>query len=143
MELNGWNGKQTAESLNISASKVSRSLALLDLPADVQQRVIDGELAARAAYEVSKLSNAKVQSRVANDTTNGQLTHDQARAMVKQRKGKSSAKSRGFKQAFFAEDGIKVSVSAPRKVTYDDVAEALRQAVEEVQHYIDQGRTVL
>lgn len=143
MELNGWNGKQTAEALHISPSKVSRSLALLDLPKDVQQRVIDGELAARSAYEVSKLSDAKVQSRTTNDAVNGQFTHAKAKALVKQRKGKPSAKCRGFKQSFFAEDGIKVTVSAGKKVTYHDVAEALRQAAEEVQHYINQGRTVL
>lgn len=143
MEMNGWNGKQTAEALNISPSKVSRSLALLDLPKDVQQRVIDGELAARSAYEVSKLPNTKVQSRVANDVANGQLTHAKAKALVKQRKGKPTAKCRGFKQSFFADEGIKVTVSASKKISYDDVAEALRQAIEEVQHYIDQGRAVL
>ena len=39
--------KQVAEALHIPASKVSRSLALLDLPPEVQARVSSGQLAAR------------------------------------------------------------------------------------------------
>jgi ParB family chromosome partitioning protein len=42
MDLNNWNGKQIAEALQIPASKVSRSLALLDLPAEYQQQVDTG-----------------------------------------------------------------------------------------------------
>jgi ParB family chromosome partitioning protein len=141
MELNGWNGKQTAEALNISASKVSRSLALLDLPKDVQQRVIDGELAARSAYEVSKLPNDTAQRKLAEKTTAEKLTHAQTKAAVTQRKGKPQAKQRGFKQTFFADEGLKITVTASKKVTYDEVELALSQALDEVRHYIDQGRT--
>lgn len=140
MELNGWNGKQTAEALNISPSKVSRSLALLDLPKDVQQRVIDGELAARSAYEVSKLPNEASQRDLAAKTADEKLTHAETKAAVTQRRGKPSPKPRGFKQTFFADDGFRVAVTAPRKVTYDEVELALTQALEEVRHYIDQDR---
>ncbi len=45
-----------------------------------------------------------------------------------------------LQQTFFADNGIKIAVSTPKKVTFDDVAEALTQATEEVRHYIDQGR---
>ena len=48
MELHGWNGKQVAESLHIPPSTVSRALALLDLPDDIQNKVDAGELAARS-----------------------------------------------------------------------------------------------
>jgi ParB family chromosome partitioning protein len=140
MELNGWNGKQTAEALNVSASKVSRSLALLDLPADVQQRVIDGELAARSAYEVSKLPDEVSQRKLASKNVDDKLSHAQTKAAVTQRKGNPLSKQRGFKQTFFADDGFKVTVTAPRKVTYDEVELAISQALDEVRHYIDQDR---
>jgi ParB family chromosome partitioning protein len=54
MELNEWNGKQVADALRIPASKVTRVLALLDLPPDVQKSVEAGELAARTAYETPR-----------------------------------------------------------------------------------------
>lgn len=52
MELRDWNGKQVAASLHIPASTVSRALALLDLPEDIQGRVDSGDIAARSAYEI-------------------------------------------------------------------------------------------
>lgn len=65
MELNGWNGKQLAQSLHIAESNVSRSLALLDLPEDVQRQVDSGELAARSAYELSRLPSEEQQRTLA------------------------------------------------------------------------------
>jgi ParB family chromosome partitioning protein len=143
MELNKWNGKQVAEALNVSTSKVSRALALLDLPEDVQRRVNDGHLAARSAYELSRLPNESTQRQLADKATSGKLTHAQAKTAVKQLKGKASSKKRGFKQTFFADNGVRITASAPSKITYDAVEIALDQALEEVRHYIAQGRTVL
>ena len=139
MEVNNWNGKQVAEALRVPASTVSRALALLDLPADVQQRVDSGQLAARSAYELSKLPNESAQRNLATQAASGKLTHKQAVAAVKQQKGKATMK-RGFKQTFFADNGFRVTVSASSKTTYDDVELALSQALDEVRHYISQGR---
>jgi ParB family chromosome partitioning protein len=143
MDLNGWNGKQVAEALNVSASKVSRALTLLDLPVDVQQRVNDGQLAARSAYELTKLATESAQRDLADQAKDGKLSHAKAVLAVKQRKGKPGVKTRGFKQSFLADNGIKITASAPRKVTYADVEVALSQAIEEVRHYIEQDRKVL
>lgn len=141
MELNDWNGKQVAEALHVSQAKVSRALALLDLPESIQASVNEGTLAARSAYELSKLPREETQAAIAGQGTED-LTHKKIHAAVKQRKGKPKG-SRGFKQTFFADHGIKVTVQAPKKITYDQVEIALRQATEEVQHYLDQGRTAL
>ena len=143
MDLNKWNGKQVAEALNVSTSKVSRALALLDLPKDVQQRINDGQLAARSAYELTKLPNESAQRELVDQAKDGRLSHAKAASAVKQRKGKLGVKTRGFKQSFFADNGIKIAASASRKVTYTDVEVALSQAIEEVRHYIEQDRKVL
>lgn len=143
MELHNWNGKQVAESLNVPASTVSRALALLDLPQDVQDCVDDGQLAPRSAYELSKLPDASVQRELAQKAVEGKLTHDQAAQAVKKRSRKAEAKKRGFKQSFFADGGIKITASAHKKVTYEEVEVALKQALDEVRHYIDQGRNTL
>jgi len=139
MEINGWNGKQVAEALHVSPSKVSRALALLDLPADVQQKVDSGELAARSAYEISKLP-AEIQQEIATATK--QLTATKAQAAVRQRRGKSAPKQRGFKQTFLSENGLKVLVKSSAKTSYPEVEQALRDALDEVRHYIDQGRQI-
>ena len=76
--LNHWTGKQVAEKLRIPASQVSRALALLRLPDDLQQRIDAGEIPARAAYELSKLEDVSEQRRLADRAATGNLTHQDA-----------------------------------------------------------------
>ncbi len=142
MELHGWNGKQVAESLHVQTSTVSRALSLLDLPDDIQRKVDSGELAARSAYELSKLPNESTQRELAQEATAGAFPYAKTAAAVAQRKGKPAAKKRGFKQTFFADNGIRITATTPKKITYHDVEQAMHQALDEIRHYIAQGRTV-
>lgn len=137
MELNNWNGKQVAEALRVTTSRVSRSLALLDLPAEIQQQVDAGTLPKSSAYEISKLDNSEQQAKLATQAASGELSHSQTVKQIKQRRGKKSAKPRsGIHQVFFSENDLKVTVTAPTKVNYHEVELALVQALEEVQHRI-------
>lgn len=136
MELNDWNGKQVAESLHIAPSKVSRSLMLLDLPEDIQRQVNEGVIAARSAYELSKLRNDKARRQLAEKAADG-MTQKQTANAVRQRLGKSKAKPRKTKLTFDAADGWTVIVSANKKGSYHEVEQALRQVLDEVRHRID------
>lgn len=135
MRLKNWNGKQVAEALHIPASKVSRSLALLDLPPEVQQRVSSGQLAARSAYELSKLPDAQSQISVAEQVATGKLTHRDTAKKVRhvRRKAKPKRKPGGAKVEFWAENGWKITVSSKGKGTYHHVKEALEQALDETE----------
>jgi len=133
MKLNAWKGKQVAESLHVSPSKVSRALALLELPDDIQARIESGELSRAAAYELTKLDNETTQRDLALQASDRQLTQRQTTKAVRQRKGKAAKQPRGLRQSFQAENGLKVSVTAARKGTYHEVEQALKEALEEVQ----------
>ncbi len=135
MEFHGWTGKELAGALQVAPSRVSRALALLRLPADIQDRVAAGQLAARSAYELSKLKNPGTQRELA---AHGALSPAQAARAVRQRQGR--ARTYGVRQTFFTERGWTVVVSAPRKGTYHDIEQALSQALEEVRHRIDNQR---
>ncbi len=137
MEINGWNGKQVAEALHVSSSTVSRALSLLDLPREIQQKIDSGELAARSAYELSKLPEAAQEELT---KTPGKLTTQKTQAAVRQRRGKPAPPKRGFRQTFLGENGMKVLVTSNAKSSYHEVELALREALEEVEHYIEQGR---
>lgn len=132
MELNGWNGKQLAAALHITPSKVSRALTLLDLPEDLRQQVDCGTLAARSAYELSKLGDESVQRQLARRAAKGGLTHQQAARVVRQRRGKRKEKSRSERLTFLAENGWIIVVQSKKKGTYYEVEEALEQALEDV-----------
>ena len=136
MRLNGWNGKQVAERLRVPASQVSRALALLRLPEDLQQRVDHGEIPTRVAYELSKLDNERQQRLLADQVTKDSLTHEQAARLVRQRRGRRRDKPRHTKLCFPTEAGWKVVVSAQRKGTYHEIEQALEDALTEVRHRI-------
>ncbi len=139
MEINQWNGKQVADALRVPASKVSRVLSLLDLPADIQQRVDSGDIAARTAYELSKLSSEDAQRQFAEQAAAGRLSIRDASSAVRERAGKTKAAPRGTRQIFVAENGWKVTVTAQQKGSYDEIEHALRLALDEVQTRIRSG----
>ncbi len=124
MELNGWSCTQLAEALRLRAAKVSWTLALLKLPNDIQDQVNSGQIAARAAYEISKLKDEMKQRQLARRAATGTLTHDQAAKVVRQRKGKPKTPSRVIRQTFLTEYEWKVVVSANRKGTYHEIEHA-------------------
>ncbi len=139
MELNQWNGKQLAESLRIPTSTVSRSLALLSLPSDVQQQVNTGQIAARTAYELSRLTNEEDRRQLATQSATGNLTNSEAAIAVRQKPTKRAAKPQTIRQTFYAENGCHLTITAPTASTYHHLEAALQQAVEEVQLRIENG----
>lgn len=136
MELNGYNAKQLADALRVSPSKVSRTLALLKLPEDIQQQVDSGELAPRSAYELSKLDNPDTQRAIAQDTSKSK-SHQQVASAVRQRAGKPKARSAGSRQTFATETGWSVVLSAKHRGNYHEIEQALTEALEEVQLRIE------
>ncbi len=138
-ELNGWNGKQVAEALRVPPSKVTRMLALLDLPPDLQQSVAAGAIAARTAYEISRVEGDEAQRDLAERAAAGRLSVGDAQKAARKRKGKAQMQQRGTKQTFIAENGWRVTVTASRKGSYDEIEQALQTALVEVRHRIQNG----
>ncbi len=136
LELNGWTSKELAQQIRVPPARVSRALALLKLPDDVQCQVDSGQIPARSAYELSKLKSDDSRRVLAQRAAAGTLTHPQAVQAVRQRRGKAPQKPRSVKQTFTTEEGWKVVVSAPKKGNYFDIEEALLAALEEVRHRI-------
>lgn len=136
MELHDWNGKQVAEALHVNPTRVSRALALLDLPEEIQRQVEAGIIAARSAYELSKLTDEGALRELSAKAAEGSLTATQAAKAVRKRRGKSPRKQRGTKLVFIVDDYWKATVSSPTKGTYHDVEEVLQHALREVRHRI-------
>ena len=139
MQLNSWSGKELADAIRVNPSKITRALALLKLPQDIQDQVESGDMSARAAYELSKLPSDE-QRRAAierGQDEGGQFTLAKAQSQVRQRKGKATAKPRGVKQTFVTEDGFKVTVTSVRQGNYHEVEQALQQALDEVRLRIE------
>ena len=136
MEVNGWNGKQVAEALHIPTSKVSRCLAMLKLPKEVQQLVAESKVSARSAYELSKITDVDRVTRLAQQACEGKLTHEQAAAVAKQAGRRSKPRPRGHKLTFTSDLPWQVVVTSKAGRNYHEVEQALEEALAEVRHRI-------
>ena len=140
MDLHGWNGKQVAESLHVPASTVSRALALLDLPSDVQDKVDAGELAARSAYEITRIEDETAQRELAEKAAAGMtLKETQAEVQKRHPKKKSVKKRPAKKLEFLSESGWRIVAKPPTDGTcrtYDYLKEAIDHVMEDIESRI-------
>ena len=129
LALNAWTGKQLAEALRVPASKITRSMALLELPDDVQHRVEAGELPARAAYEIAKLPDDAQRRELAEAVRASGLTVEDTRKAVRGRKGSPAPKPRGTRERQLTPGGVLVTVAAGRSLSDAELAAALTHAL--------------
>ncbi len=125
MLANDWNGKQLATALNISPTRVSRALALLELPPEIRAQVDAGQISARAGYELSRVPESARQPL----TNKSKLRAKDIREATSR---KQPIQSRGCNLTFIADSGWRIVAKSDRKGTYHDVEQALVEALEEV-----------
>lgn len=106
MEKEGWNGKELAEQLNVSAPTVSRMLALLKLPDEVQQQVDKGKLPITKALTRNSEGNSKAKVKKKRPS--------------RERKVSTSV-------------GITVLLKARKYLKDEEIVIALREAIEELE----------
>src|SRR3954453_19452616 len=86
MSLNGWNAAQLSRELAVSESKVTRAMALLELPESVQTHVEGGTLPPATAYEISKLEDEEAQAALAARVVREKLSRQDTARAVRERK---------------------------------------------------------
>ena len=144
MDLHGWTAKELSGELHVSQGAISKSLSLLNLPAELQEQVDEGSIPATAAYEVAKVEDKAVQREIARRIVDEDLTRDAAADVVREAAGKPgrnggpNAKGRGGAPGrgstrIFKTAGARVAVTFPRKTVRDEeLLAALEDAVEQV-----------
>jgi ParB family chromosome partitioning protein len=95
MDLHGWTAKQLADELHISQATISRSLALLALPDDLQGQVDAGSVPASAAYEIAKVKDDAVRQDIVDQVVAGSMTRDEVADAVRESTGRSARAGRG------------------------------------------------
>jgi ParB family transcriptional regulator, chromosome partitioning protein len=141
MDRRGWSHRQIAEHLHIAHGTVTRAVAMLDLPLEVQDRVEGGELSPSAAYQISQIEDADAQRAVADRIALEGLKRDEVVEVVRQAIGRSvktTAKGRGAKPKLPTErtvrtsTGFKVVVSHRKAFDVLACVEALRYALDQM-----------
>jgi ParB family chromosome partitioning protein len=130
MELKGWSGNQLARELSIHQASVARALALLDLPATIQEQVEQGTLSPATAYEVSKVDDAVQQQALAARIVAESLSRDDVAHEVRKTPRRTKAKSRKVTSwTRRTPTGCKVTIERGRGLDEPAIVEALEAAL--------------
>ena len=140
LDAKGWSHSQLARELSIPVSAVTHALALLKLPETVQSRVESGELAARTAYELSKLPDSASQLELAEQAATGKLPVAQAADVVKARKaGRPTPASVAARREVKLDNGTKVTITGADAVTPEAQIAALQAAIKRIRAELKQA----
>jgi ParB family chromosome partitioning protein len=139
LDRRGWSYRRLAEALHIAPASVARALALLDLPAGVQERVEQGVLPPATAYEIARVSDPASQAELAERIVSEGLSRAETVAAVKQASGRPArAKGKGGRAGKVTERVLKTSAG---RVTVENrkglTPESLRTALAEALALVD------
>jgi ParB family chromosome partitioning protein len=137
MALNGWNAAQLSRELAVSESKVTRAMALLELPEPIQNQVEVGILPPATAYEISKIEDESEQAELAAQVVRNKLSRQETARVVRERnevktgeKARSKVVSaKATKVEFNTAHGL-VTVAATQDKVIAALEDALAQARE-------------
>ena len=118
--------------LAVHQSGISRALALLDLPDEVQDLVEQGGLSPATAYEVSKLPQAEDRAIVAQAAVEQRLTRGEVGDLVKAVRAKRPAPAPRPEPVTIDIDEATVTVKW-RKGSASTIAQLLRKALKAIQ----------
>ena len=123
----GLSQRQLAERLRISQATIARSVAMLNLPDEIQASVECGELAPNAAYQLSKIADPVSQRQLARASIEGQLKRDEPRRAHANSPHAAGGKPRPWTHTT---ERVKVILSPlADEVSEEDLTEALRSAL--------------
>jgi len=83
MTEKGWSASVTASKLGVSNASLTRFLALLELPIEIQLQIESGQISASVAYELAHVTDPAHQAELAQQVAQGLLTRDGVTGAVK------------------------------------------------------------
>lgn len=137
MEVTGWNAKEAANHLGLSNASVSRTLALLELPTDIQSMVETGKIPASAGYELGRIADPQAQAEYAQQIADGQLTRD---ALVGVRKSQSATKAESTNAAKPTAARATAHLGAGNVVTVQSADLTLERFIEVLEELLGKSR---
>lgn len=131
MDANKWSATELATGLNVSKGKVSKALALLKLPEDLQAQIEAGKISPSTAYELSKAKTDEQRSELAQMAATGNFTQEDA-AKATKKKAEVTGKRRSTNESFQTSDKVKVVITARRDIGDAGMIQALIEVAETI-----------
>jgi ParB family chromosome partitioning protein len=130
--LLGWSIRRLARKLCVRLDRIRRPLALLRLPASVQNMVRSGELKQSHAYEISRAPEGEREA-IADLVVRNGLTHEKTVALVRRRRAAVGLTSRPLRRwNLKAPGGFNIRVTGPPEARRSDLGQALAAVLSRV-----------
>lgn len=137
MNLNDWSIRDLADHLHVSPGTITKSVALLSLPEPAQGFIESGAILPSVAYQISRVDDEEKQTQLIDLAIAGNLSRDTAaehaaEAIAKQPKAsrkRQPNKSNGNRRIIKTSAGVTITLSHRRRLTDQDVTNALREAL--------------
>ncbi|TWU59633.1 ParB/RepB/Spo0J family partition protein [Crateriforma conspicua] len=123
--------KDIAKEIGISDTKVQRSVRLLTLPEDILADVADGTIPPSVIRQMWRLKTEDERRKLVADYKSGSSFGEISESVKLKKTGKGNAGPRTKKS--FTVDGIKIEVTAKRRVTQMEIAAAMKEWVKQIQ----------
>lgn len=127
MDNNGWSAAVVSQKLHISKGKVSKALALLKLPEEIQEQVATGDISPATGYELSKVKDKAKQRALADDAIAGRVTC--AEAAEKTATGNRKPR-KTTNETFKTSEGVRIAITSRRDVGEQGMIDALLEVAD-------------
>jgi ParB family transcriptional regulator, chromosome partitioning protein len=131
LTLKNITASAAAEQLQVSASRISRLLPLLELPSEAQVAIHAGKLSADAAYYLTRLPVGELRTHLMTQALAGMLTRNAAALAVKDSQSDRDTTPSISRASFKMTDNRTLTLSAPEvrlELFIATLEEALREA---------------
>jgi len=130
MSARGFTQSQLAERLRVTQGAISKALALLDLPPEIQAKVESGEIPPSTGRELANVTDPGEQAELAREAAEGRVRREdiQSRARTP-RTPRKAATTRAVSRSWPTSAGPRVTVEGGEGLDASAIAAALREVL--------------
>ncbi len=131
-----------ADRYAISPATISRAMALLNLPSEIQAMVENGQIPDSAAYELSRLRDEDSMLVLAHAVAAGRMTRDAVAEAVRERIGRKARPQNGSRISCRTHKGVGITFTATEGFDWELLAESIDELRKQVRSLMRDGKPV-
>ncbi len=126
--------RQLARELHVDVATVTNRMKLLDLPEAIKAHVTEGRIGPVAALHLTKIEDEQEREETTEALLKGDLTATTLRQQASSKSSNKGKAKNSMKSKQWRRNGVNISVSSSKRVTYSEWASTLRAIADEVEN---------
>ena len=130
---NSWSAVRVSEELNISKGKVSKALALLKLPTEIQDQVEAGTISPATGYEISRVKDSEKQQELAEQAAAGHVkSKEAAKKVIAGNTGGARRTRKTTNETFRTSGNVRIAITSRRDIGSQGMINALLEYADSI-----------